>query len=59
MRNAGFPEGPVISVAITVIEQNYKHHTQEAALEILQGVLANPAAYVASEAPGRNHPSKF
>lgn len=46
LRNAGFPEGPVISVAITVIEQHYKYQTEEAALTVLQAVLADPAAYV-------------
>ncbi|PSL48961.1 tRNA-splicing ligase RtcB [Chitinophaga niastensis] len=44
--NIGFQQGPVISVAITVIEQHFKHHSQEEAEELLKKILADPAAYV-------------
>ncbi|RPE13248.1 RtcB family protein [Chitinophaga lutea] len=53
LRNIGYPEGPVISVAITVMEQHYKHHKQEAALELLQQVLQHPEAYKEEEHLGR------
>src|SRR4030095_491837 len=45
LRAIGFPEGPVISIAMNVMEKNFKHHTQEEALEILKRVVANPAGY--------------
>lgn len=53
LRNIGFPESPVISVAITVMEQHYKHHSQEAALDLLQQVLQEPEAYRADEHLGK------
>ena len=46
LRNIGYPEGPVISVAMNVMEKNYKHSTLEDALEILKSVLANPVDYI-------------
>jgi tRNA-splicing ligase RtcB len=45
LRNIGYPEGPVISVAITVMEQYYKHYTPEAALALLREVLAAPQSF--------------
>ncbi|QEH39773.1 RtcB family protein [Chitinophaga sp. XS-30] len=53
LRNIGFPESPVISVAITVMEQHYKHHSQEDALDLLQQVLQEPEAYRADEHLGK------
>ncbi len=45
LRAIGYPEGPVISVAMNVMERNYKHHTTEQAIEILKNVLATPVDY--------------
>ncbi len=45
LRAIGLPEGPVISIAMNIMEKNFKHHTQEEALEILKSVVANPAEY--------------
>jgi tRNA-splicing ligase RtcB len=45
LRAIGFPEGPVISVAMNVMEKNFKHHTRENALDILKEVLASPSEY--------------
>jgi tRNA-splicing ligase RtcB (3'-phosphate/5'-hydroxy nucleic acid ligase) len=45
LRAIGYPEGPVISIAMSVMERNYKHHTTEQAIEILKNVLATPADY--------------
>ncbi len=45
LRSIGFPEGPVISVAMNVMGKNYKHHSKEKAFEILKEVLATPADY--------------
>lgn len=49
LRNIGYPEGPVISVAITVMEQHYKHHSSADALALLEKVLQDPAAYSEDE----------
>lgn len=46
LRGIGYPEGPVIPVAMNVMEKNYKHHTKEEAMEILKAVLASPAQYL-------------
>lgn len=53
LRNIGFPESPVISVAIGVMEQHYKHHSQEDALALLQKVLQEPEAYKEDEYLGK------
>lgn len=53
LRNIGFPESPVISVAITVMEQHYKHHSPEEALVLLQKVLQEPEAYREDEHLGK------
>jgi tRNA-splicing ligase RtcB len=45
LRTIGYPQGPVISIAMNVIEKNYKHHTKEEAMEILKKVLASPIEY--------------
>lgn len=45
LRTIGYPEGPVISVAMNVMQKNYKHHRKEEVMELLQKVLANPIAY--------------
>ncbi len=52
LRAIGYPEGPVISIAMKVMEKNYKHHSKEAAMEILQSILAEPAAYTGDETLG-------
>jgi len=46
LRAIGYPESPVIPVAMNVMEKNYKHHTKEDAMEILKAVLASPAQYL-------------
>jgi tRNA-splicing ligase RtcB (3'-phosphate/5'-hydroxy nucleic acid ligase) len=45
LRAIGYPEGPVISVAMNVMQKNYKHHTREEVMEILKRVLASPVEY--------------
>ncbi len=45
LRTIGYPEGPVISIAMNVMQKNYKHHTKEKVMEILKAVLANPVEY--------------
>jgi tRNA-splicing ligase RtcB (3'-phosphate/5'-hydroxy nucleic acid ligase) len=45
LRALGFPEGPVISIAMSVMEKNFKHHPKEEVLEILKRVLEKPEAF--------------
>jgi len=45
LRTIGYPEGPVISIAMNVMEKNYKHHTKEEAMEILKKLLETPVEY--------------
>ncbi len=52
LRAIGLPEGPVISIAMNIMERNYKHHTEEKALEILKKIVASPADYVNDETLG-------
>jgi tRNA-splicing ligase RtcB len=52
LRAIGYPEGPVISIAMNIIEKNYKHYTQEEALDILKNILSSPADYVNDEVLG-------
>ncbi|HTH31408.1 MAG TPA: RtcB family protein, partial [Lacibacter sp.] len=46
LRAIGYPEGPVISIAMNVMQKNYKHHTKEEVMELLKAVLASPANYL-------------
>ncbi|HEY0609490.1 MAG TPA: RtcB family protein [Chitinophaga sp.] len=50
LRSIGYPEGPVISLAISAVEQQFKHHTEEAALHILKQVLIDPVSYLSDNA---------
>ncbi len=45
LRTIGFPEGPLISIAMRVMEKNYKHYSKDEAMEILKSVLASPIEY--------------
>ena len=45
LRTIGYPEGPVISIAMNVMQKNYKHHGKEEVMEILKRVLASPIEY--------------
>ena len=49
LRAIGYPESPVIPVAMNVMEKHFKHHTKEAALEILKAVLQSPKNYATHE----------
>ena len=42
----GYPEGPVISIAMNVMEKNYKHYKNEEAMGILKKVLEAPVEYM-------------
>lgn len=45
LRSLGYPEGPVISIAMNVMEKNYKHLSEADALEILSSILQSPNQY--------------
>lgn len=45
LRKIGFPEGPVISIAMNVMEKNYRHHNKEEVMELLKQILAAPVEY--------------
>ena len=45
LRKIGYPEGPVISIAINTMEKSFKHLSEEDALEILGSVLQSPNQY--------------
>ena len=45
LRSIGYPEGPVISIAMNIMEKNFKHLPEEDALEILSSILQSPNQY--------------
>jgi tRNA-splicing ligase RtcB len=45
LRAIGYPEGPVISVAMNVMEKNFKHLPEADALEVLRSILQSPDEY--------------
>jgi tRNA-splicing ligase RtcB len=49
LRAIGYPESPVIPVAMNVMEKHFKHHTKEAAFEILKAVLESPKQFANDE----------
>ena len=49
IRAIGYPEGPVVSVAMHTMCTNFKHHTEEEALDILKQVLEKPEDYKTHE----------
>ena len=53
LRAIGFPEGPVISIAMNIMEKNFKHKDKEEALQLLRQVLAEPKKYFEHEVLGK------
>ncbi len=49
IRAIGYPEGPVVSVAMHSMCTHFKHTSEEEALQILKDVLAAPENYLADE----------
>lgn len=45
LRAAGYPEGPVISIALNIMMKNFKHVAEEDALEVLRAILQSPNEY--------------
>lgn len=46
LRGIGYPESKVISIAMDVMQKNYKHTSHEDALQILKNILAGPAEFL-------------
>jgi tRNA-splicing ligase RtcB (3'-phosphate/5'-hydroxy nucleic acid ligase) len=45
LRSIGYPEGPVISIAMNIMEKKFKHLAEADALEILSSILQSPNQY--------------
>ena len=45
LRAIGYPEGPVISLAMNIMEKDFKRLSKEDALEILSSILQSPNQY--------------
>jgi tRNA-splicing ligase RtcB (3'-phosphate/5'-hydroxy nucleic acid ligase) len=53
LRAIGYPEGPVISIAMNIMERNFKHLAEADALEILSSVLQSPNQYESDAVLGK------
>jgi len=53
LRKISYPESPVISLAIEVMEKNYKRNSKEHVLGLLKAVLVRPQEYAADEILGK------
>lgn len=45
LRAIGYPEGPVISIAMNLMQKKYKHQNKEDVMELLKKILAAPVEY--------------
>ena len=45
LRDLGYPEGPVISIAMQVMEKNFKFEKEEEVMNLLKMILASPMEY--------------
>ncbi|WP_128547537.1 RtcB family protein [Larkinella soli] len=52
LRKIGYPEGRVISVAMRVMNSNFKHTKQREALDLLEKVLKDPNDYLKNDTLG-------
>jgi tRNA-splicing ligase RtcB len=52
LREIGYPEGPVISIAMNIMEKNFRHQTNAEALAILENILKSPADFAEDEVFG-------
>jgi tRNA-splicing ligase RtcB len=53
LRSIGYPEGPVISIAMNIMEKNFKHLPEADALEILSSILQSPNQYAEDDVLGK------
>lgn len=49
LRAIGYPEGPVISIAMNVAHKQYKHEPKETVMSLLKRVLEKPEDYTSDE----------
>jgi tRNA-splicing ligase RtcB len=45
LRAIGYPEGPVISIAMNIMEKQYKFEKEEKVMNLLREILAAPVEY--------------
>lgn len=45
LRAIGYPEGPVVSIAMNIMEKNFKHLAHADAMETLRAILQSPNEY--------------
>src|SRR6201986_558932 len=45
LRAIGYPEGPVISIAMNIMEKNYKFEKEEEVMNLLKKILESPVEY--------------
>jgi len=45
IRAIGYPEGPVISIAMNVMEKNFKFEKEDNVMNLLRSILASPVEY--------------
>jgi tRNA-splicing ligase RtcB len=53
LRAIGYPESPVISLAMNIMEKNYKRNSKEHVLGLLKAVLVRPHEYAEDEILGK------
>ena len=53
IRAIGYPEGPVVSIAMHTMGTHFKHHSEADALDILKNILATPIAYTEDSVLGK------
>jgi len=52
LRQLGYPEGPVISIAMHLMQKHYKYEAKETAFTALKAVLDNPAGFASDPVLG-------
>jgi tRNA-splicing ligase RtcB len=53
LRAIGYPEGPVISIAMNIMEKSFPHKNKNEAFQILSEILADPGKYFEDEVLGK------
>jgi len=53
LRKIGYPEGPVISIAMNIMEKFYKHTSEEDVLQLLKNMLHDATKYEGDEVLGK------
>lgn len=45
LRAIGYPEGPVISIAMNIMEKQFKFEKEDKVMNLLRSILASPVEY--------------